>query len=48
MSAKLPKYALIVALAIFMFLGAFGGLVAQELFGPKEPKPDERVNTKTT
>ncbi len=26
----------VLSLAIFMLLGAFGGLIAQELFGPKE------------
>jgi len=30
----------ILSLAIFMFLGAFGGLIAQELFKPKEDKPE--------
>ena len=36
----------ILSLAIFMFLGAFGGLIAQELFGPKEEKPENQGNSK--
>ncbi len=32
----------VVSLAIFMFLGAFGGLIAQELFGPEEESNDSR------
>ncbi len=36
----------ILSLAIFMFLGAFGGLIAQELFRPKDVKPENQANSK--
>jgi len=38
----------VLSLAIFMLLGAFGGLIAEELFGPKDSKPRRKPgNTKT-
>lgn len=37
----------VLSIAIFMFLGAFGGLIAQELFGPKDSKPVDQGNSKT-
>jgi hypothetical protein len=36
----------ILSLAIFMFLGAFGGLIAQELFRPKEEEPENQDSSK--
>lgn len=33
----------VLSLAIFMLLGAFGGLIAQELFKPKEPENSKPV-----
>lgn len=33
----------VVSLAIFMFLGAFGGLIAQELFATKDPDNSKPV-----
>jgi hypothetical protein len=36
----------IISLAIFMFLGAFGGLIAQELFSSKEDKPKNNGNSR--
>ena len=38
----------ILSLAIFMLLGAFGGLVAQELFGSEDSKSEENDTSKTT
>jgi len=32
----------VISLAIFMLLGAFGGLIAQELFAPEEPNSEEK------
>lgn len=32
----------VISLAIFMLLGAFGGLIAQELFAPEEPASGEK------
>lgn len=39
-------FGFVVSLAIFMFLGAFGGLIAQELFGPAEKEGDKQGNSK--
>lgn len=36
----------VVSLAVFMLLGAFGGLIAQELFRPEEPKSGKKDNSK--
>ncbi len=33
-------FSFVLSLAIYMFLGAFGGMIAQELFGPKESEPE--------
>lgn len=30
----------VLSLAIYMFLGAFGGIIAQELLGPKDSEPE--------
>ncbi|MDD1775059.1 MAG: hypothetical protein LUQ24_05975 [Methanobacterium sp.] len=38
----------ILSLAIFMLLGAFGGLVAQELFGSKDSESGKQDTSKTT
>jgi hypothetical protein len=35
------------SLAVFMFLGALGGLIAQELFGPKDSDSGNQRNSKT-
>ncbi|OPY24165.1 MAG: hypothetical protein A4E26_00463 [Methanobacterium sp. PtaU1.Bin097] len=36
----------VISLAIFMLLGAFGGMIAQELFGPDEKERDKQGNSK--
>lgn len=38
----------VVSLAIFMLLGAFGGLISQELLSSKEDEPEDEDNSQTS